>query len=1034
MTVWTFLSRHAGTCLARGIAGLVLAVSALMAPVQAQLITEQAGPGISAEERARLQELLAQAVPADLPKPQRIDLYGRKNVAAIRLGDWTAREAVLREWAAIDASGKWELRIALSGTEKHAEGLALGQQMIAEEKVPARLAQLRIRQANDLLSSGLTGPAKAQIDAATPLVPKDLNRLNLSDPDRYQALRLQALYHQASGDVLRVLGSWQDGLQQAKLASARAEQMVELAQKLPEEWRRREALDLAVRNLIGLSRQQVSSGLYADAEWSLREASKIAGRAGAGEAFMAPLYGAVASYYVSVGQFKEGLAYVDRAMSARGVRNTSPASAAGRPLYATRLQALVGQERWADAARLIAEVDAAVAARGGNLQAMAPYEQRMRVMVALHTGEHARVVDGLRTRIERSAQAIGPDHYFVASDRGLLAASLALSGKVAEAKPMFAQSVRGLTAPASLTGDFSEVAYQRQVRRYILQSYMRLLERSAQANPQDAVTLFEVADQLTTSSVQQALAEAAVRSGVTQPALAEIIRKEQDAKQEIGTLSVLLTGQGGEGGLRADPQQLDQARERVRELEALRRGYKAQIQKEFPDYFQLVQPKSPSPAEIAKQLRPGELFLAVTPLTDTTYVWAIDARGAVAFHNAGVGEGQLRIWVDKVRRTLDLAGFENGQVPAFAFADAHKVYQSVFAPFEAQIAGKRHLVVATGGALAQLPFAVLPRRAHEGSLVEAPWLLKDVAVSHVPSANGWLALKRLQQVPVAPEPLMAWGDPVFDLKKVNSQLPAWLQLAAAGPASDLPMALPQVALASANPANGAAGGLLRQGAKPAGGASTQGGGMDADNYVVYSQIQPLPETRDEVQALARILGANPQKDLVLGNQATRQSVLDASKAGTLAKKRVVVFATHGLLAGDLPNQNQPALAMAANPDANASPLLTLEDVLGLKLNADWVVLSACNTAGADGRAQEAMSGLARGFFYAGSRSLLVTHWSVESQSAMLLTTNTFEAYAKDPAITRAEALRQAMLKVMASRDYQHPAFWAPYALVGEGGR
>lgn len=186
--------------------------------------------------------------------------------------------------------------------------------------------------------------------------------------------------------------------------------------------------------------------------------------------------------------------------------------------------------------------------------------------------------------------------------------------------------------------------------------------------------------------------------------------------------------------------------------------------------------------------------------------------------------------------------------------------------------------------------------------------------------------------------------------------------------------------------------------------------------------------------LARILGANPAKDLVLGAQATRQSVMEASKAGTLAKKRVVVFATHGLLAGDLPNLNQPALAMAANADGNASPLLTLEDVLGLKLNADWVVLSACNTAGADGRAQEAMSGLARGFFYAGSRSLLVTHWSVESQSAMLLTTNTFEAYAKDPAITRAEALRQAMLKVMANKDYQHPAFWAPYALVGEGGR
>jgi len=112
----------------------------------------------------------------------------------------------------------------------------------------------------------------------------------------------------------------------------------------------------------------------------------------------------------------------------------------------------------------------------------------------------------------------------------------------------------------------------------------------------------------------------------------------------------------------------------------------------------------------------------------------------------------------------------------------------------------------------------------------------------------------------------------------------------------------------------------------------------------------------------------------------------------------------------------------------------LEDVLGLKLNADWVVLSACNTAGADGRAEEALSGLARGFFYAGSRSLLVTHWAVESQSAMLLTTRTFETYINNAKVSRSQALQQAMLHVMQNSQFAHPTYWAPYALVGEGGR
>jgi CHAT domain-containing protein len=149
---------------------------------------------------------------------------------------------------------------------------------------------------------------------------------------------------------------------------------------------------------------------------------------------------------------------------------------------------------------------------------------------------------------------------------------------------------------------------------------------------------------------------------------------------------------------------------------------------------------------------------------------------------------------------------------------------------------------------------------------------------------------------------------------------------------------------------------------------------------------------------------------------------------------VVVFATHGLLAGDLPALNQPALAMAATADPAQSPLLTLEDVLGLKLNADWVVLSACNTAGADGRAEEALSGLARGFFYAGSRSLLVTHWAVESNSAMLLTTRTFDAYINNAKLGRSQALRESMLHVMQNPQFSHPTYWAPYALVGEGGR
>jgi CHAT domain-containing protein len=201
----------------------------------------------------------------------------------------------------------------------------------------------------------------------------------------------------------------------------------------------------------------------------------------------------------------------------------------------------------------------------------------------------------------------------------------------------------------------------------------------------------------------------------------------------------------------------------------------------------------------------------------------------------------------------------------------------------------------------------------------------------------------------------------------------------------------------------------------------------------YAELPPLPETRAEIEALARALHADPARDVFLGAQATRATVL----ATDLASRRVIAFATHGLKPGDLPGLSRPALALAATRDAADSPLLVLDDVMAMKLNADWVVLSACNTASDDGRAEEALSGLARGFFFAGARSVLVTQWAVESRSAQELVTRTFAAVAADPARGRAEALRQAQLELIdgkADPRFRHPFFWAPYALAGDPAR
>jgi CHAT domain-containing protein len=257
-----------------------------------------------------------------------------------------------------------------------------------------------------------------------------------------------------------------------------------------------------------------------------------------------------------------------------------------------------------------------------------------------------------------------------------------------------------------------------------------------------------------------------------------------------------------------------------------------------------------------------------------------------------------------------------------------------------------------------------------------------MAVTQLPSAGALYALRRTAAPAAAPKALFGVGDPLFKSG------------ATAGRAA------------------------LGRGATK----------YDAGWGFSYGDIPPLPETRAELTALAKALGASPQADLLLGAAATREAVL----AAPLADRRVVAFATHGLMPGELPGVSKPALALAPGPDAGRSPLLELDDVLTLRLNAQAVLLSACNTAAGE-QGGAAMSGLVRGFFFAGSRSVLATHWAVETASAAALTAAAFSAKAP-----RAEALRTAQLAMIGGTlgggRWAHPFYWAGFALFGDPSR
>jgi CHAT domain-containing protein len=195
-------------------------------------------------------------------------------------------------------------------------------------------------------------------------------------------------------------------------------------------------------------------------------------------------------------------------------------------------------------------------------------------------------------------------------------------------------------------------------------------------------------------------------------------------------------------------------------------------------------------------------------------------------------------------------------------------------------------------------------------------------------------------------------------------------------------------------------------------------------------LPPLPETETELRSIAATLHAAPE-DVVLGADATKANLLKLD----LAQYRVIAFSTHGLLANQLDCLDEPALLLSlpAGSTKGDDALLTASEVVGLHLNADWVLLSACNTAGPEGLTGEALSGLTRAFFYAGARSVMATHWPVESNATVRLTTLSFENFAKEPTLGKASALQKAQIALLDDPKTAHPIFWAPFALAGDGG-
>lgn len=629
------------------------------------------------------------------------------------------------------------------------------------------------------------------------------------------------------------------------------------------------------------------------------------------------------------------------------------------------------------------------------------------IRALMAVGDKAAAVDMANTLYSRTRKELGPLAYETLEAQGYLAAALARQGELAKSLPHFREAIAVLAPQAAAQTDRSSRRFKRL--SFIIESYLNVLAetRRQTADAKQAQSLldeaFAVADALRGQSVQQAMAASAARAAATTPELANLVRQEQDARQERNALNAIQADLMSRRADQVPPAILADMRQRVAVLDGRLKTLTEDIRRRFPDYAELLTPRPATVAGIRAVLKPGESLLSILSAEEQTYVWAIPAHGESSFAATEGGRQSVDRAVATLRAALDPGDVELGRLPQFDPQVAHALYKQLLEPVKAGWQGANHLIVAAGGALGRLPLSVLltePTAAAKSTLAFAdyaswPWLIKKMAISQLPAANSLPTLRRMKPGGVNRLALAGFGDPDFGGKLA--------------PAATRRL---RSTIRNTSPSSG------------------------ESSLFDYSRIPALPDTRDEIMALAGALKAKPERDIFLGKAASKSAVMSAD----LSDRRVVAFATHGLLAGEYPGVEQPALALA-NPGGGEHGLLTLDDILSLKLDADWVILSACNTSAGDGQGGEAISGLGRGFFYAGTRALLVTHWPVETVSAKQLVVGIFQALTATPGLARAQALQQSMLKVMAEQgqdeafrfSYAHPMFWAPYALVGDGG-
>jgi CHAT domain-containing protein len=584
--------------------------------------------------------------------------------------------------------------------------------------------------------------------------------------------------------------------------------------------------------------------------------------------------------------------------------------------------------------------------------------------------------------------------------------------------------------------------------RAAIESHIEAVARKLETVPEeDRPALREEAFALTqrwmANQAGQALEQAARRAALDDPHLEAVVQQRSEAMRELDVLDVQFREAFASAGARDNTAARDRINAEISRLDAELRGLNQSLGDRLLD---LSDPRPVSIESVRRVLGDGETLIVITPTAQATYAWLVARKGDARWVRLRVDAMTLASRITALRCGLDETGWSSergapckrltgktwdprGQAMLpFDVGAAHRLYLDLFGPFGSEIAGK-HLLVAAAGAVTSLPLGVLVAEAPSGeqssaSLANASWLGARNAISILPLPVSLMTLRAGPPRPTAARPYVAFASPLLLGKHATAEqrslTKAWGMCSKVDPKQCSSL------------------------------VSTRTSGSPARPNVLREDWDPLPQTACEVCSIARQLGigaAEADAEIRLARRATEAEVktLGYARAGVgtseLQAYRIVHFATHGAVAGNVAGPGEPGLVLTP-PEGSGSEYddgyLSASEIARLRLNADWVILSACNTAAGDGTSAEALSGLARAFLFAGARSVLVSHWNVYTDAGVKLTTSAVRELARGAA-GRAEALRAAIAghlgepRSVGLAWQAHPSFWGAFSLIGEGG-